>query len=116
MQPVVYLVQFCACYCRDHFLADYRVLQYLCTVNDRKRTFRGRHKSPLSAGQARLMLYSDSDWVMGSTDRKSYFGNVVHLNGGLAAWYTLKQPIVTWSCIEGEYVALSDACKGELSL
>mmetsp|Transcript_43485 Transcript_43485/g.81431 ORF Transcript_43485/g.81431 Transcript_43485/m.81431 type:complete len:398 (+) Transcript_43485:385-1578(+) len=116
MQPVVYLAQFCTCYGRDHFLAALRILKYLCTVQGRKLTFRGGYEHPLPENQARLTIYSDSDWAMGSTDRKSYSGNTVFINGDLVGWYTHKQPIVATSSTEAEYVAVSDACKDGLSL
>lgn len=90
MQPVVYLTQFCTCYGRDHFLTALRKLKYLCTAKDKKLTFRGGHEHPLPPGQARLTIFSDSDWAMGSTDRKCYFGNMVHMNGDMVGWYTYK--------------------------
>lgn len=54
-------------------------------------------------------MYSYSDWAMGSTDRKSYSGNVVYMNSDLNSWYTYKQAIVVASSTEAEYVVASDS-------
>lgn len=53
---------------------------------------------------------------MGSTDRKSYYENVVYSNGDRVAWFTHKQPVLTASSTEAEYIALSDTCKDGLGL
>lgn len=77
MQSVIYLAQFCTCFSRDHFLAAPRVLKHLNTVKYRKRAFRDRLRAPCGAGPDEPVIYFDSDWAMGSTDRKSYSGNVL---------------------------------------
>lgn len=111
MQPVVYLAQFCTYYDRDHFSTVLCILTYMCTMLDRKLVFRGGHDSPLLVAQTRLTMHSNSDWAMGSTDRKAYSGNVVYMNrGDLVDWYTHKQRIVAASPTEAECVAVFDAC------
>jgi len=116
MRPVVFLAQFCTCCDRNHFLTALRIIKYLCAVQDRKLTYKGGRDSPLPGTQTRLTVYSDSDWAMGSTDRKSYSGNVIYMNGDLVGWYIHKQPIVAASSTDAEYVAESGAYKDGLSL
>lgn len=53
---------------------------------------------------------------MGSTDRKSHFGNVVCLNGDIVGWYTHNPPIVVASSTGAEYVDVSYACKDGLAM
>lgn len=51
---------------------------------------------------------------MGSTDKKSYFGNMVHKIGDMVGWYPHKQSIGAASLTNAEYVF--DACKDDRSL
>ncbi|KAM2718779.1 hypothetical protein EV1_030652 [Malus domestica] len=62
-----------------------------------------------SSSNYKLVGYSDSDWVGDSDDRKSTTG-FVFFNGDTAfTWMSKKQPIVTLSTCEAEYVAAT-AC------
>ncbi|GAA0186280.1 non-receptor serine/threonine protein kinase [Lithospermum erythrorhizon] len=55
--------------------------------------------------EGELMVYTDSDYAGDLDDRKSTSGYVVLLNSGAVAWCSKKQPIVTLSTIEVEFVA-----------
>lgn len=92
MQHVVHLPQFCVCYECTHFLAAMRVLKYLHKVRHKKLTFRGGRRAMLVAGteNARLGMYSDSDWVIGSVDTKSYSGNAIYFSDDTVVWFTHK--------------------------
>lgn len=100
----------------DHFLTILRVHKYMRIVKDMKITFRGDRSSPLPDSHVRLTLYSDSDCSLGSTDMRSYLGNVVNMNDDLVGWYTSKQSIVDASSTEAEDGVMSDVCKDVLSL
>eukprot|EP00253_Pinus_taeda_P010100 PITA_10100 len=52
-----------------------------------------------------LVGYTDSDWAGSVDDRKSTFGYVFHMSSGAISWASKKQPIVTLSIAEVEYVA-----------
>eukprot|EP00253_Pinus_taeda_P012346 PITA_12346 len=52
----------------------------------------------------RLVGYTDSDWAESVNDRKSTLGYVFHFGSGAISWASKKQPIVSLSTIEGEYV------------
>lgn len=56
-----------------------------------------------------LVGYSDSDWCGDVDDRKSTTGYVFTLGSSAFTWMSKKQPIVTLSTCEAEYVA---ACYG----
>ncbi|GAA0147369.1 transmembrane signal receptor [Lithospermum erythrorhizon] len=55
--------------------------------------------------EGELMVYTDSDYVGDLDDKKSTSGYVVLLNSGAVAWCSKKQPIVTLSTTEAEFVA-----------
>ena len=55
--------------------------------------------------------YSDADWAGDQDDGHSTTGNFFALSGGAVSWLSKKQPMVTLSTSEAEYVALSIATK-----
>jgi len=55
----------------------------------------------------KLEAYVDSDFAGNTDDRKSVTGYVVLLNGSVISWKSKKQPTVTLSSMEAEYVALT---------
>jgi len=55
----------------------------------------------------RLVDYSNSDWCGDVDDRKSTFGYVFFMGSTAFTWLSKKQPIVTLSTCEAEYVATS---------
>jgi hypothetical protein len=56
-----------------------------------------------------LEAYTDSDYAGDTEDRRSTSGYVFLLSGGAVAWSSRKQPVVTLSTTEAEYVAAA-AC------
>jgi len=60
-----------------------------------------------STGDYRLVGFSDSDWCGDVDDRKSTAGFVFFMGGTAFTWLSKKQPIVTLSTCEAEYVAAS---------
>ena len=55
----------------------------------------------------KLIGYSDSDWCGDIDDRKSTSGYVFFIGNTTFTWLSIKQPIVTLSTCEAEYVAAS---------
>ena len=51
-----------------------------------------------------LIGYTDSDFAGSLDDRKSTSSFVFHLGSGMISWASKKQPIVTLSLAEAEYV------------
>ena len=51
-----------------------------------------------------MIAYTDSDYVGDLDDRKSTFGYVFLLSSGAVSIFSKKQPIVTLSTIEAEFV------------
>ena len=59
-----------------------------------------------------LIGYTDSDFASSIDDRKSTSGYIFHFGSGVVSWASKKQPIVTISLAEAEYVvATSTACQ-----
>lgn len=56
-------------------------------------------------GSDNLVAYADSDYAGDLEDRKSTSGYVFLLSSGAVAWSSKKQPIVTLSTTEAEFVA-----------
>ena len=64
-------------------------------------------------GNGELMAYTDSDYAGDVDDRKSTSGYVFLLSEGAMAWSSKKQPVVTLSTTEAEFVAAAScACQG----
>ena len=82
----------------EHLLAAKRVLRYLKGTMELG-LFYARE------GALELLAYTDSDYAGDFDDRKSTSGYVFTLSGGVAAWASKKQPVVTLSTTEAEYVA-----------
>lgn len=60
-------------------------------------------------GNKELIAFTDSDYAGDLEDRKSTSGYVFMLSGGAVSWSSKKQPIVTLSTTEAEFVAAA-AC------
>lgn len=59
------------------------------------------------------MSFSDSDYAGDVDDRRSTSGYVFMLSNGVVAWSSKKQPVVTFSTTEAEFIsAASCACRG----
>jgi len=57
----------------------------------------------------RLIGYTDSDCRGNIDDRKNTSGYTFHYETGMVSWASRKQPIVTLSSVEAEYVVAIDA-------
>ena len=55
--------------------------------------------------------YTDSDFTGDPNDRKSTSGYVFMLAGGAITWRAHKQPLVTFSTVEAEYIGASNITK-----
>ncbi|XP_015167265.1 uncharacterized mitochondrial protein AtMg00810-like [Solanum tuberosum] len=102
MIVVSLISRFMACPTQLHFAAAKRVLRYLKgTVNYGVFYKRG--------AASELVGFTDSDYASDMEDSKSTSGYVFMMSGGVVAWSSRKQPIVTLSTTEVEFVAAA-AC------
>ncbi|XP_024171543.1 uncharacterized mitochondrial protein AtMg00810-like [Rosa chinensis] len=63
-------------------------------------------------GEESLVTFSDSDYVGDLGDRKSTSGYMFKLSSGAVAWSSKKQPVVTLSTTEAEFIAATScACQ-----
>eukprot|EP00253_Pinus_taeda_P004262 PITA_04262 len=62
-----------------------------------------------TAGDVRLLGYTDVDWAGSVVDRKSTFGCYVSLGSALISWMSMKQKSVALSITEAEYIVASMA-------
>ncbi|XP_075489673.1 secreted RxLR effector protein 161-like [Primulina tabacum] len=89
-----------------HLQAAKRVLRYLKRTMDY-----GIHY--MKKGDGKLLAFTDSDYAGDMEDRKSTSGYVFLMNSGAVSWCSKKQPIVTLSTTEAEFVAAAVcACQG----
>ncbi|CAI0405434.1 unnamed protein product [Linum tenue] len=99
MYSVCLLSRFMESPTRQHQLAAKRVLRYL----------KGTTKSGIwykrLGGESRLLGYTDSDYAGDVDDRRSTSGYVFFLAGGAISWASKKQPVVTLSTTEAEFIA-----------
>jgi hypothetical protein len=91
---------------QTHLQAAKRVLRYLKgTVNYGLYYKKG--------GDGELLAFTDSDYAGDEEDRKSTSGYVFLMSSGAVSWCSKKQPIVTLSTTEAEFVAAAVcACQG----
>lgn len=89
----------------QHLMAAKRILRYVQgTIN-----FGTQYKS---GEEEKLVGYVDSDYAGDIDDRRSTSGYTFMLGGGAVSWASKKQPIVTLSTTEAEYVAAAyGACQ-----
>ena len=88
-----------------HLLAAKRIFRYLQGTADFGLLYKkGEHSD--------LMGFTDSDYAGDQDDRKSTSGYVFMLGTGAVSWSSKKQPIVTLSTTEAEFVAAAScACQ-----
>lgn len=89
----------------QHMLAAKRILRYVQgTVGYGIQYKRG--------GEGKLVGFVDSDYAGDEDDRKSTSGYTFLFGGGAVSWASKKQPIVTLSTTEAEFVAAANgACQ-----
>ena len=58
-----------------------------------------------------LVGYGDSDFAVNTKDRRSTSSYLFHLGTGVVAWASKKQPVVTLSSAEAEYLAGTTTCQ-----
>ncbi|KAJ4972640.1 hypothetical protein NE237_005814 [Protea cynaroides] len=81
-----------------HLLAAKRIFSYLQGTKDFGLFYRKGNKSDLFG-------FTDSDYAGDQDDRRSTSGYVFKLGTGAVSWSSKKQPIVTLSSTEAEFVA-----------
>ncbi|XP_057864409.2 secreted RxLR effector protein 161-like [Cryptomeria japonica] len=82
----------------SHWQAGKRILRYIAGTLDYGILYS-------ITNDFQLIGYTDSDFAGNIVDRKSTSGYAFHLGTGIVAWASKKQPIVTISSAEAEYVA-----------
>ena len=80
-----------------------RIFRYLQGTKEMKLVYQ-KKKSELHG-------FSDASYAEDKEDRKSKSGHVFMMNGGAVSWKSAKQPIVSLSRMEAEYIALTSATK-----
>ena len=89
----------------SHMAAAKRVLRYVKGTTSLGVLYRKGAQNSVNE----LKVYTDSDYAGDTEDRRSTSGFVFILSGGAVAWSSKKQPVVTLSTTEAEYVAAA-AC------
>lgn len=99
---VNHLAQFTSCYGPAHITALKRVIRYLKGTSAYGLIFRS--STPFAE-----YGYADADWGANHLDCKSISGNVYMLGGTAISWSSKKQPPVSLSTMEAEYLSLLHA-------
>lgn len=98
-----YLSRFQNCYTEEHYTHAKRILRYVQGTQDLKLVYHRNHSADVLIG------YSDSDWGGDKNDYKSTSGYVFKMFGNVVSWLSRKQPTVSLSSTQAEYVALAEA-------
>ena len=98
---------------KDNWIAVKRVLRYIKGTITKGLKFTKCNDSKLS-----LVGYSDASWASDLESRRSVTGFCFTLNktGGAISWKSKRQPIVSLSSTEAEYIALAAATQEALYL
>jgi hypothetical protein len=89
-----------------HLMAAKRIMRYIRGTTELGIWYK-------KGKQAELIAYSDSDYGGDMDDRKSTSGYVFMLGSGAVSWSSRKQPIVTLSTTEAEFIAAAHCvCQG----
>lgn len=96
-----YFGRFQSCYDDTHFRHAKRVLRYIQKTIDLSMVYNRDEKAKLLIG------YTDADWANDKNDRKSVSGYVFKVMGNTVSWSSHKQPTVSLSSTEAEYLALA---------
>ena len=102
MHAVSLISRFMECPKEIHLLAAKRIFRYLQGTASYGLFYKKGEKSDLFG-------FTDSDYAGDLDDRKSTSGYVFMLGSGAVSWSSKKQPIVTLSTTEAEFVAAT-AC------
>ncbi|CAL5421106.1 unnamed protein product [Camellia sinensis] len=102
MHAVSVISRYMECPTKTHLLAAKRIFRYLQGTKE----FGLFYKNGEKLG---LFGFTDSDYAGDSDDRKSTSGYVFMMGTGAISWSSKKQPIVTLSSTEAEFVAAT-AC------
>lgn len=98
-----YFSRFQSCFDERHFNHAKHVLRYIRGTIDLKLVYTRQNAAPTLVG------FSDSDWGGDKNDGRSTSGYVFKLFGNTVSWASRKQPTVSLSSTEAEYVALTEA-------
>lgn len=98
-----YFSRFQSCFNEHHFNHVKHDLRYIRGTIDLKLVYKKQEAAPTLVG------FSDSDWGGDKNDGKSTSGYVFKLFGNTVSWASRKQPTVSLSSTEAEYVALTEA-------
>lgn len=88
---------------KEHWVGAKRVLRYIKGTMNYGLVFDGR------SATCSIVGYSDADWANDLDTRRSTSGYAFQINGSTISWCSKRQPCVTRSTTEAEYVALSHA-------
>lgn len=89
----------------QHLLSAKRILRYVKGTSEFGIQYSRK-------GGKEMLGYADSDYAGDLDDRKSTSGYVFVMSGGAVSWTSKKQPIVTLSTTEAEFVAAAySACQ-----
>lgn len=97
-----YFSRFQNCCTDEHYNYAKRILRYIRGTADLKLIYHRNESADILTG------YTDSDWAGDLNDRKSTSGYVFKIFGNTVSWLSQKQPTVSLSSTEAEYLALSN--------
>ena len=103
MQAVGLVARFQANSKEAHVLAIKRIFRYLKGMTEFGLWYP-------KGNQLTLVSYTDANWVGSIDDRKSTSGATLYLGDCLVSWSSKKQPSVSLSTTEAEYIAAAACC------
>ena len=106
---VLMLRKFLSAPSSEHLAAATYTLRYLRNTSDLAIQYSTERRPEQPTD--RPIGFTDSDFSGDLDDRKSTSGYVFTLRNGATSWRAHKQPLVTFSTVEAEYIGASDTAK-----
>jgi hypothetical protein len=94
-----------------HWAAVKRIMRYVRGSNPRPLVYHAPTVVDVGNYMPDIVAYSDADWAGDPDTRRSTTGYLVKLDGDLVSWASRRQPTVTTSTAEAEYMAITEATK-----
>lgn len=89
----------------SHWLVAKRILRYLKGTTELGILYKKGEGSSKGNGSPKLLAFTDSGYADDLDDKRSTSGYVFIIGSGAVSWSSKKQPVVTLSTTEAEYIA-----------
>jgi hypothetical protein len=96
---------------QTHWQAVKRIMRYIRGHMKEKLVYQSYIHEDIKTWMPAIETYTDADWAGDLDTRKSTTGYIIKIDGNTISWTSRRQPSITLSTAEAEYMAITDATK-----